>query len=158
MSYLLISLVPPIADIDGISYRISQSELSQRFTPRFTWCRKYNQEWQVLAEAGWMRWDVILPVWRYCRLPKDIFTFEPCRAYCIAFGCNNTAFAAQLKLSDAAHARLTAQKHAYYHYRVLCIRDVTYLVHDTGIVEFVLRAFNNYFLHNGVINCIHSKI
>ena len=45
-----------------------------------------------------------------------------------------------------------------YHYRVLCSRDVTYLVRDTSIVEFVLRAFNNYFLHNGVINCIHSKI
>ena len=40
---------------------------------------------------------------------------------------------------------------------VLCIRDVTYLVRDTGIVEFVLRAFNNYILHNAVINCIHSK-
>ena len=28
---------------------------------------------------------------------------------CVAFGCNNTAFAVQLKLSDAAHARLTAE-------------------------------------------------
>ena len=28
---------------------------------------------------------------------------------CVALGCNNTAFAAQLKLSDAAHARLTAE-------------------------------------------------
>ena len=27
----------------------------------------------------------------------------------VAFGCNNTEFAAQLKLSDAAHARLTAE-------------------------------------------------
>ena len=44
MSYLSISLVPPIADIDGIS---RQSELSQRFTSRFSWRRKYNQEWQV---------------------------------------------------------------------------------------------------------------
>ena len=62
MSYLLLSLVPPIVDIDGISRRISQSELSQRFTPRFSWRRKYNQEWQVMADAGWMWWDVTLPV------------------------------------------------------------------------------------------------
>ena len=27
----------------------------------------------------------------------------------VAIGCNNTAFAAQLKLSDAAHACLTAE-------------------------------------------------
>ena len=70
---------------------------------------------------------------------------------CVAFGCNNVAFAAQCSV------RMRASLHAY-HYWVLCIRDVTYLVRDTSIVEFVLRVFNNYFLHNGVINCIHSKI
>ena len=75
---------------------------------------------------------------------------------CVAFGCNNTAFAAQLKMSAAAHARLTAD--ICISLPSLWIRDVTYLVRDTGIIEFVLRAFNKYFLHNGVINCIHSKI
>ena len=74
MSYLLISLVPPIADIDGIGRRISQSELSQRFTPRFSWRRKYNQEWQVMADAGWMRWDVTLPVFDDTVGYQDIFT------------------------------------------------------------------------------------
>ena len=73
---------------------------------------------------------------------------------CVAFGCNNTAFAAQLKLSDAAHARLTAET-------CLIIITECYVSVTSRIilvVEFVLRAFNNYFLHNGVINYIHSKI
>ena len=45
-------------------------------------------------------------LWRYCRLPRHFYIWT---MSCIAFGCNNTAFAAQLKLSDAAHAHLTAE-------------------------------------------------
>ena len=76
-------------------------------------------------------------------------------------GCDEMSLYQSLTILSATkrhcYIRASLQRHAY-HYRVICIRDVTYLVRDTGIVEFLLRAFNNYFLHNGWINCIHSKI
>ena len=111
--YLLISLVPPIADIDGPSCRISQSELSQRFTPRFSWRRKCNQEWQVMAAWCWLDAMIYMSLYHSLTIlsvSKRHFYIGLIRTTsCVTFGCNNTAIAAQLKLSDAAHARLTAE-------------------------------------------------